>query len=72
MREVSLALTIILKMHVSIIMYLLSLRGSLELLDIKSCLMYLIDIRLLRIQNLIGKLLPMRIIKSVGMLALLD
>jgi hypothetical protein len=72
MREVSLALTIILKMHVSIIMYLLSLRGSLELLDIKSCLMYLIVIRLLRIQNLIGKLLPMRIIKSVGMLALLD
>lgn len=72
MREVSLALTIILKMHVSIIMYLLSLRGSLELLYIKSCLMYLIVIRLLRIQNLIGKLLPMRIIKSVGMLALLD
>ena len=56
-------------MHISIIRDLLSLSSS-DKLDILSCLVVL-RLILLNILNLIGKLLPVWIIKSRGMLLLL-
>jgi hypothetical protein len=56
-------------MHISIIRDLLSLSSS-HKLDILSCLVVL-RLILLNILNLIGKLLPVWIIKSRGMLLLL-
>ncbi len=75
----SLALPKVLGMNRSIVLDLLSLRSSREKLGkLGWCLMKLAVLRvlerllLLSILNLIGKILPIGIIKSVGMLALLD